>query len=139
MRVAVVHLASRNPEKLVSLAKGLAEGLSANGAQVDIIDATKDSDKKLTPYGYIAFGISGSSQFSGKLPQRVREYLKNAGSLVGKRCFAFVLNQALFGQKLLDSAMRAMESEGMFLKYSEILGIPEEAKEIGKRLIVNKG
>lgn len=138
MRIAVVYYATRAGDKMQSISKGLAEGLGLKASQVDIIDAIKDSDKKLSAYTYIAFGVVGDSPFSGKLPVRVIEYFKNAGSLVGKRCFAFVLKQAIFSQKLLTRLMKAMESEGMFLKFSEILSIPEEAKEIGKRLDTSK-
>ncbi len=139
MRTAVVYESFSRKDKVESVVKGLVTGLEEQGATVDCINLALDRDKKLTSYSYIAFGISGPSGFSGKLPPTIISYLKNAGHLVGKRSFAFVLKQPLFSQKLLSSLMRAMESEGMFVKYSEILSSTLEGKVVAKRLVLDKG
>lgn len=138
MRIAVVYFGFSRTESIKKVAQGFSEGLENQGHQVDIIDGIKDSDKKLTPYGYVLIGVAGPSLFSGKLPPQILEYLKNSGNLVGKRSFGFVLKQPLFSQKVLSKLMRVMESEGMFLKLSDIVATREEAKELSKRFIVDR-
>lgn len=134
MRVAVVFYPYARREKLLSIAKGLASGIQAKGHQVDIVDGSRDVNTKLTIYEYICLGTEGVSFFSSKIPERLKEFLGAAGIVAGKRSFAFVVKKG-FGQgKCLSRLMKLMESEGMFLKFSEVLSAPEEAEEVGKRL-----
>jgi hypothetical protein len=55
----------------------------------------------------------------------------------GKKSFAFILKKGMRLTKTLRELMAAMEHEGMFVKYSEILSSPEEAEVIGKRLHIS--
>jgi len=139
VRIAIATFGTRREDSLAKVAQGLSAGLENEGHQVDILDLKKDREKKLSMYGYVIVGISGDSLFSRKVPSQVLSYLKNAGNLVGKRSFGFVLRQPLFAQKLLSRLMTAMEAEGMFLKYSEVLSTKEEAEIIAQRLSIEKG
>jgi hypothetical protein len=136
MRAAVVFIPAKNRDKLMDVSKGLARGIESQGHQVDLVDGSKDVTTKLTIYQYLAVGTEVTSFFGGKLPSAVKEYLTQAGIVGGKRCFAFVLKKPIGATKGLTNLMKTMESEGMFLKYSEVLSTPEEAEEIGKRLNV---
>jgi len=138
LRIAVVYFGFSRTEAIKKLAQGFSEGLGFQGHQVDIIDGIKDPEKKLTSYGYVLLGVANSSMFSGKLSNKISEYLKNCGNLVGKRSFAFVLKQPVFSQKLLSRLMKTMESEGMFLKLSDVLSSREEARELSKRFIFDR-
>lgn len=134
MRVAVVFFAEKKREKVLTLAKGLARGVESSGHRVDIIDGLKDINTKLTIYEYIAIGCESLSLFSGKISEKIPVFLMNAGMVHGKRCFAFVLNHPLSANRALARLMKAMEHEGMYLKYSEILTSLEQAEGVGKRL-----
>lgn len=134
MRTAVVFIPGSNRDKLLNISKGLARGMESQGHHVDIVDGGRDVTTKLTVYQYVAVGTEVTSFFGGKLPSGVAQYLAQAGIVGGKRSFAFVLKKAVGATKGLQNLMKAMEGEGMFLKYSEVLSTPEEAEEIGKRL-----
>jgi menaquinone-dependent protoporphyrinogen IX oxidase len=138
MRIAVVYYAAKHREKLETLAKSIAKGLEAQGHMVEVIDAQHDENKRLTIYEYLAVGSESVSLFGGKLPERLKTYLKQSGSLGGKRSFAFVLKGGLSSEKALARLMAAMESEGMFVNFSEVLSDPAEAVEIAKRLKVER-
>jgi len=136
LKVAVVFFAQKKREKMMELAKGLAKGFERQGFQVDIVDAEKDVNSKLTIYSYIALGTDTTSIFKGAVSPKVKEFISGAGMVGGKKSFAFV-NQSLMGSsKTLSNLMKIMESEGMFLKFSEILKEGKEAEIIASRLKV---
>ena len=134
MRIAVVFFSEKKRDKLLNVAKGLANGFESQGHQVDLIDGSIDVNTKLTIYGYIAIGTVGTTSLGGNIPEKIGKYLSTAGIVAGKRCFAFVLKEGLRTGKTLAKLMQTMEHEGMYLKYSEILSSKEEAEAIGKKL-----
>ncbi len=138
MRVAVVYFPGSKREKIAKISKALAQGIEGQGHQVDIIDAGMDVNSKLSVYQYLAIGAQFTSAFSSKLPEQVNRFLKNAGMVSGKRCFAFILPRPILAGKSLTNLMAAMEGEGMFIKYSDVVQDEAVAREIGKRLAIEK-
>ena len=90
MRVAVVFFSGKNRERIRDLANGLAKGIEKQGNQVDVFDARRDNNVKLTIYQYIAIGMEPSGSFSGKVPDSVRSFLAGSGVVTGKKSYAFV-------------------------------------------------
>ncbi len=83
-------------------------------------------------------GCSSPSAFAKKPPEALRSFLRSAGHVSGKRCYAFIDNHGLRKGKVLGSLMKMMESEGMFLKKSDILANAAEAEAVGARLHIEK-
>ncbi|MFW6313200.1 MAG: flavodoxin family protein [Spirochaetota bacterium] len=137
MRVAVVFVPQAKREKLIEISKALASGIESQGHRVDLVDASRDVNTKLTIYEYVAIGTEVVSMFGGKIPEKVSEFLNSSGIVSGKRSFAFVTKKAIGADKGLQRLMKKMESQGMFLKFSDVLSSPAEATEIGKRLKIN--
>ena len=137
MRVAVVFFSGKNREKLRDIANGLARGIEKQGNQVDVFDAGRDSNVKLTIYQYVVVGMEPSGSFSGKVPDSVRSFLAGSGVVSGKKSYAFVTRSTFGTAKSLTNLMRSMEGEGMFLRNSDVLRSPIEAEEIGKRLHIS--
>jgi hypothetical protein len=108
--------------------------MESQGHQVDIIDGDHDVNSKLTMYQYIAVGTSALNTFGGKISENMAKFLSNSGVIAGKRSFAFAVKGGIRIGKTLSTIMKAMEHEGMFLKYSEVLSSAVEAEAIGKRL-----
>lgn len=138
MRAAVVFFAGGSRDKVVALARALARGIEAQGHQVDVVDGDRDVNAKMTVYQYVAVGAGPLSAWSGKISDRVGQFLNSSGMIAGKRSFAFVAKNLAGCSKALTRLMKAMEKEGMFLKFSSILGSAQEAEEIGKRLHLQK-
>ncbi|PIE04957.1 MAG: hypothetical protein CSA76_01555 [Spirochaetales bacterium] len=69
---------------------------------------------------------------------QVTAYLRSAGQVSGKRCYAFISRKGLRKNRVLGSLMKVMESEGMFLKRSDILSNASEAEAVGHRLHIEK-
>ncbi len=134
MRVVVVFFEGKNRSKSLDIAKALTRGIESQGHQVDLVDGDRDVNTKLTIYRYIAVGASAINTFGGKIPENVVKFLNGAGVVAGKRSFAFVAKGGLRITKTLSALMKAMEHEGMYLKFSEVLTSSEEAEAIGKRL-----
>lgn len=138
MKVAVVFYAQKQQEKLREISQALSRGISAQGHEVDVIDAKNESNKKLSFYEYIALGTEQMNFLGGKIPPGLLSYLRQAGTVSGKRCYAFVIKSGLRPLKTLTALMKQMESEGMFLKVSDIVTKPTDAQEIGKRLHIKR-
>ncbi len=134
MRTAVVFFGGSRRDKTAELARGLAGGIERAGHQVDVIDGDRDVNAKLTVYEYIAVGTSAVSFFTGKIDPKIGEFLGNSGMVTGKKSSAFVLNSPFGSQKALRRLMAAMEHEGMFIRYSDILRSREEAEVLANRL-----
>jgi menaquinone-dependent protoporphyrinogen IX oxidase len=136
MRAAVIYFAGSKRQQLTELSRALAQGLEEQGHQVDIIDAERDVNTKLTIYNYLAIGAGATSFFGGKISDNIARFLANSGMVSGKRSFAFIVKGGLRTGKTLQKLMRVMEHEGMYLKYSEVLSQAEEAHVIGRKLHV---
>ncbi|MFO8043887.1 MAG: hypothetical protein R6U25_11840 [Alkalispirochaeta sp.] len=134
MRAAVLFFGGTRRDKTAEVARGLAGGIEKAGHQVDVIDGDRDVNSKLTVYEYIAVGTSAVSTFSGKIDPKIPEFLSRAGMVTGKKCSAFVLNSPFGSQKALRRLMAALEHEGMFIRYSDILRSREEAEVLASRL-----
>ena len=129
---------SREDGSLDEIAKALAKGLESQGHTVDILNIYTDSDRKLSFYDYVIVGTTATTSFGGSIPEAVEAFLKRAGQVSGKRCLAFVTKAGLRSQKTLLSLMKALEGEGMYLKYSEVFKKPGEALALGKRLNIER-
>jgi len=135
MKVCVLYAsASRESEKIKAIAKSLAEGVSSQGHQVDIIDMNLDMGKKVSFYDYLIFGTEANTFWGGKIPTTVSQFLRAAGEVSGIRCMGFVSKGGLRSMKTLQTLMKTMEHEGLFLKKSEIVTKPDYARAIGKHL-----
>ena len=112
-------------------------GIERQGHDVTVVDARTENGKSLTPYGYIAVGTTVPSLMSKTVPEALRTFLRSAGMVTGKRCYAFVAGGGLRKPRLRASLMKTMESEGMYLKKSDILTKAEEAEAVGSRLHID--
>ena len=121
MRVAVVYYAEKQKELLRELSQALARGIQTQGVMVDVFNA-RDLTGRLTIYQYIALGTEVSGNFGGKIPEG------------GKRSLAFLAAKGLRKEKSLLNLMKGMESEGMFVSYSDIIAGTAAAESLGKTL-----
>ena len=136
MRVAILFFPIKQSEKIQKISKSLAQGIETQGHQVDIINGSKDVNTRLSIYQYVILGAEVPELFNTKPPESIGHYLKNAGMVAGKRSFAFILPKLLGAEKSLRRLMSIMEGEGMFIKFSKILGDEQLATEIGKKLTI---
>jgi hypothetical protein len=134
LRVAVIHYDTENSKTFDEIVKGLAKGIESQGHDVTLVDAKRDAGKSLTSFGYIAVGSSAPSLFAKSVPVPLGSFLRSAGMVSGKRCYAFVGKKGLRKGKVLASLMRIMEKEGMYLKKSDIIANSAEAYAVGSRL-----
>ena len=118
--------------------RALAKGMQAQGHDVTVIDAVTDAGTSLTPFGYIAVGTTAPSLFAKNIPDGLAAFLRSAGHLSGKRCYAFIDGKGLRKGRFLSSLMKAMEAEGVLLKRSDILSKGAEAEAVGARLHIDK-
>ena len=133
MKVVVVFFSLKKNQNLRDIATALAKGIETQGCNVDIIDAAAMPDRKLVIYNYIAVGTEQTS-FLGKISEKITYYLREAGSLTGKKSLAFILKSTVGSTKALLELMGVMEKEGMFIKNSLVFKQPGEAFEAGKKL-----
>ncbi len=138
MRVCVLYCGkgSSSP-KLKEVASALAKGIESQGHNVDVFDMRLEGGKIISFYDYIVVGSENVSLWGGKVPEMVSSFLKQAGTISGKRCMAFITSGGVRSGKTLHNLMRTMESEGMYLKTSDILKKKDYAQAVGKRLHIS--
>ena len=135
MKVCVLYASAvKGSDRLKNIAKALAEGVASQGHIVDVFDMSLESGKIVSYYDYLIVGTEAINFFGGKIPPIVSSFLKTAGTITGKRCLGFVSKGGVRSMKTLQSLMRTMEKEGMYLKKSELIAKPEYARAIGKHL-----
>lgn len=139
MRVCVLYAAAtRQSDRLKAIAESLAKGIESQGHAVDLVDMALESGKKVSFYDYLVCGCEATAFFGGKIPPSVVEFFKNAGTLGGKRCMAFVRKTGLRSEKTLQVLMKVMEEQGMYLRTSEVFSKPDMAFASGKRLKISR-
>jgi menaquinone-dependent protoporphyrinogen IX oxidase len=138
MKVGVIYFGGQQRDAVAEIARGVASGIEKQGHQVDLIDGDAQRDVKLSIYQYIAVGTVARTFFGGKIDPEISTFLANAGILGGKRCFAFVRTSLLGTQKALRRLMKALEHEGMFIRFSESLRSRAEAELVASRLKVGQ-
>ncbi|MDR1096003.1 MAG: hypothetical protein LBL31_06415 [Spirochaetaceae bacterium] len=134
MRVAIVSVpAGRKPpgDYVVALSKGV----ESMGHRVEIIDAYTDDGQRLPAFEYIIVTAEQTGIFKGKMPDVLHRLLRGSTSLSGKKSAAFLKKTGPFTGKALANLMRAMEQEGMFVNWSEVILSPPHAQELGKRIL----
>ena len=135
IRAAVLYFAKPSSQlKLKTLAENLAKGMQKQGAQVDVINGVQARDTKLTGYHYIAVGCDVRSILKGVLPPELTQALANGGIITGKKTFAFVPPAMMGANATLLKLMKALEHEGMLVRFSELLPKPADALALGQRL-----
>ena len=135
IRAAVLYFARPSSlPKLKALAESLAKGMQNQGAQVDVINGIQSRETKLTGYHYIAVGCDVRSLFKGVLPPELAQALASGGIITGKKTFAFVPLAPVGANATLLKLMKALEHEGMLVRYSDLLAKPAEALATGQRL-----
>jgi hypothetical protein len=138
IRAAVLYFSKPAAHRsLAALAQGLAQGLKNQGAHVDVIDGSKEHDIKLTGYHYLAVGCDVRSLIKGVLPAELARTLAHGGIVSGKKTFAFVSAAPFGAGATLLQLMKALEHEGMMVRYSELLAKPADALALGQRLKVD--
>jgi len=135
IRAAVLYFAKTEKQtSMKALAEALAQGLRKQGAQVDVINGVQSRETKLTGYHYLAVGCDVRSLIKGALPPELAPSLSNGGIVTGKKSFAFVPTALIGANATLLKLMKALEHEGMMVRYSEIFAKPESALAVGESL-----
>lgn len=138
MRVCVLYCGRQaNDRILKELAGKLSDGIASNGHTVEVFDMNLEMGKIISFYDYVVVITTATSYFSKNIPDNVMKFLKTAGSVSGKRCSCYISKNCGRKGRVLQTLMRAMESEGMYLKVSDILPNGNYAYAVGKRLHVD--
>lgn len=135
MKVCILYAAKTNNNSYIKkIANSLAKGIEQQNHIVDVIDMKLEEGKVVSYYDYLIVGAEGTTTFGGKIPTTVRNFLDRSGAISGKRCMAFVTKAGIRSTKTLQALMKIMESQGMYLKTSDIITKEDQAIAIGKRL-----
>ena len=138
MRVCVLYCGRQaNDRILKELAGKLSDGIASNGHTVEVFDMNLEMGKIISFYDYVVVITTATSYFSKNIPENVMKFLKTAGSVSGKRCSCYISKNCGRKGRVLQTLMNAMESEGMYLKVSDILPNGNYAYAVGKRLHVD--
>lgn len=138
MRVCVIYKDVGSSQACKVVAESLAKGIQQQGHFVDLLNIETNLGKNIAFYDYIVVGTSATNLFGGKIDPQVTNFLRQCGTISGKRSFAFITKRGLRKGKTLLTLMKLMEREGLYLTYSEVLTGSAFAEEVGKRLLITK-
>ncbi|MCL2805295.1 MAG: hypothetical protein FWD26_05090 [Treponema sp.] len=131
MRIAIVSAPAARRE-IPDYISALAKGMQSMGHRVDIINAWTEDGMRLPGYEYIAVVSEPQSIFSGRISEKITKILGAGSSLVGKKSAAFIKKAGFCSNRALANLMKAMEKEGMYINWSDILFNPPHAEAMGK-------
>jgi len=135
MKVCILYAAKgKDSASIKKIASSIAKGIETQNHMVDLVDIKLEGTKIVSFYDYLIVGTESINTFGGKIPDSVSNFLKNCGSISGKRCMAFVTRAGIRPTKTLQALMKVMESEGLYLKTSDIIKKEDMAFAIGKRI-----
>jgi hypothetical protein len=107
--------------------------MEAMGHRADVLDAWTEDGYRLPGYEYIVVCAEAVSFFGGKMPGALAKIL-SASHVDGKKSAAFLKKTGPLTSKALSNLMRAMEKEGMYINWSEIILSALQAEALGKRI-----
>ena len=134
MRAAVVYFAEKQKGHLEKISKAIAKGMEKQGARVEVFNS-RDFHRRLSTYQLVAVGTESTGTFGGKIPEGLKKFLISAGPVMNTKSYAFIPKKGLRCEKSLMALMRTMESEGMFLVYSDVLDSENSAVAAGENLV----
>lgn len=134
MKSVVLYADSGQKTTAKELAKALSKGIQKQGADCDLIDVKREGDARIAMYQYVAIVATPTSLWGGKIDPVFAAFLRQNGSVAGKRCSAFVSKNSIRKTKTLQALFKVMEQEGMYLTYSDILTSASQAQVSGTRL-----
>jgi len=134
MKVCVLYFDKQSSHFCKDLSSAFASGVMEQGEDCDIIDMGKETGKIISFYDYIAVIVPPSSLWGGKVPDAIERFLKQCGTISGKRSAAFISKGSIRSTKTLQALFKLMESQGMYLTYSDVLSNKDIASASGKRI-----
>jgi len=133
MRIGIAYYADKN-SKFIDLVKGIEKAVIEKGFQAQLIDL-KVTKSSLSMFNFLIIGCNTISMFGGKIPDQLRNSIKQSGNMSSKHCFAFV-DKKLGSFKTLSNLMKILEQEGIIIFSSEVLQTKDHAYKITKEIII---
>lgn len=135
MNILILHFLPSDSSRHTAIVKKLEQAVAAQGHSVSVVPALTDGDTfSDVPYTYITVVVPCQGVFSSKLAPKVSEVFARCRTLGGKKAAALVVKTGLFAEKTCRNLMRAMEKEGMFVDYFEVLQNAEQAAYAGGKI-----
>ncbi|MBQ0166570.1 MAG: hypothetical protein KBT02_05625 [Treponema sp.] len=135
MRVLLLSYTKSDNRKQTEILKKLEQTAVSCGHQVDVKSGEKDiEDIHLIIYDYIAVIVPASPLFGAKVPSKLPEVLSQCGNVSGKKGAALVIKSGFSSAKMCNVVMKAMEKEGMFVDYFEVVESVDHATAVGRKI-----
>lgn len=135
MRILLLSYLKADNRKQSDILKKLEQTAAACGHQVDVKSGEKDTEElHLIIYDYIAVVVPASPLFGAKVPAKLPEVLSHCGNVSGKKGAALVVKSGFSSAKMCHAVMKAMEKEGMFVDYFEVIESVDHATAVGRKI-----
>lgn len=135
MRIALITFKKEKNATFNKIVKDMVESAQKNGHDVQVFDGYEDlTNTRLTVFEYITVVYQSSSFFSGKLPERIKDYFSASGSILGKKVSSFVVKKGFRSLKESQNLMKILESQGVVIDYFDVLTSAAQASYAGKKI-----
>lgn len=135
MRILLLSYLKSDNRKHSEILKKLEQTVSSCGHQIDVKSGEKDTENlHLIIYDYIAVIVPASPLFGAKVPAKLPEVLSHCGNVSGKKGAALVVKSGFSSAKMSHVVMKAMEKEGMFVDYFEVVESADHATAVGRKI-----
>ncbi|MFP4662059.1 MAG: flavodoxin family protein [Halanaerobiales bacterium] len=131
-KILIIHSTEGN---LPEVARGIAEGASKKGNQVDVV-STAEQGKVVTffPYDLILVGSPAKGIIKGKIAGDIRPFLSQCKRTSGKEAVAFVTPSGFATDKALKVLMGELEKLGCFVNNFKTVKNKSQAVSFGEKL-----
>lgn len=135
MRILLLSYLKSDNKKQSAILKTLEQTAQTGGHQVDVKSGEKDTENlHLIVYDYIAVIVPASPLFGAKVPAKLPEVLSQCGNVSGKKGAALVVKSGFSSAKMCHVVMKAMEKEGMFVDYFDVVENADHAVAVGRKI-----
>ena len=127
--IAVLHYATKSPEKVRTLALAFAHGLQMQNLSVDLMDGDTEIISGMARYPVIA--LIADTNFWGRMPGKLDTFFLRAGMLNGIKCYVYMAKQPVGGKYALNDLIKLVEEHGMKVRNFGLLQSEKAAQNAG--------
>lgn len=133
MKIGIIYAAQ--PRQLEQTARNLGRTLEKKGHQVEYLAiGTQERATNMRKYDYIYLGSVTEGFFGGKIPEPVKDYVKQCRGLENSKSAAFLLKRFFGNTKGMKRLMAVLESMGSQVLDFQVIGGNSDIEALVGRL-----
>jgi flavodoxin len=133
MKIGIIY--APQPRHLEQTARNLGRTLEKKGHQVEYLAmGSQDRSASLRKYDFLYLGSVAEGFLGGKIPDTVKDYVKQCRGLENSKSAAFLLKRLFGNTKGMKRLMAVLESMGSQVLDFQVIGGNSDIEALADRL-----